>query len=719
MPRRMPRGYSLLVMVGLVPLSVPGSAPRRGEPPRVSVRAAEFGVVVEKNVWIVMRDGIRLAADIYRPARDGKPAAGRFPTLLTRTPYNKDGVSGDGRYYAERGYVVVANDVRGRYASEGTWRLIVDDPQDGFEVVEWIARQDWSDGKVGTFGTSYPGGTQHALAEMNPPHLTTMVPIDAVSNCGVSGMRHGGAFELRFMNWIFQIGAPNSKAALADPALRRALVENGQRIRQHVDSLPVRPGTTPLRVVPEYEAWLVEAMKSGPESPFWHMKGMSVVDHVSDYADVPVLHITGWYDSWTRQVTMNYEALAKAKKSPQRLVIGPWVHGGQNSNVAGEVEFTKEAGIDLLAFRLRWYDRWLRGEKNGVDDDAPVLLYIMGTGDDRRSTAGRLRAWRLLACRARMAPGPNPADGSLLERRRHAFARSSPASPASHTTYTFDPKHPVPTVGGNISSNQGLITNGGYDQRSRDNTHAADNRLPLSERRDVVVFRTDPLEADLEVTGTVEVKLWVGSTAADTDFTAKLIDEIPPNPDYPLGFDLNLGDSILRAVTAKGSTTRPRPWTRTTSSRSRSRSIRPRTFSRRGTASGSTYRAAIIRGLTSIPTPATRSAITGAWCRPTTRSITMPAHPSQVILPVIPASTESAVMNGSLDAPHRSMPRRGPASGAKSGELDLSRSATYIPFHSVSATPGAMVDDACQYKQEITQAIQIDDQGAGNLPRLA
>ena len=173
-------------------------------------------------------------------ARDGKPAPGRFPTLLTRTPYNKDGVGGEGRYYAERGYVVVANDVRGRYASEGTWRLIADDPQDGYEVVEWIARQEWSDGKVGTFGTSYPGGTQHALAEMNPPHLTTMVPIDAVSNCGVSGMRHGGAFELRFMNWIFQIGAPNSKAALADPALRRALVENGLRIRQHVDSLPVR-----------------------------------------------------------------------------------------------------------------------------------------------------------------------------------------------------------------------------------------------------------------------------------------------------------------------------------------------------------------------------------------------------------------------------------------------------------------------------------------------
>src|SRR4051812_34733278 len=267
------------------------------QPPRVEDRPAEYGVVVEKDTMIAVRDGTRLAADVYRPARDGKAVEGRFPTLLTRTPYDKKGAANEGRFYAERGYNVVANDVRGRYASEGTWRMMADDPADGYDVVEWIATQPWSDGKVGTFGTSYPGGTQHALAELNPPHLTTMVPVDALSNCGISGMRHGGAFELRFMNWIFQIGAPNSKEALANPALRMALVENGLRIRQHADSLPFRQGMTPLRVLPEYEAWLVEALRSGPESPFWHIKGMSVVDHLADYADVPVQHITGWYDS--------------------------------------------------------------------------------------------------------------------------------------------------------------------------------------------------------------------------------------------------------------------------------------------------------------------------------------------------------------------------------------------------------------------------------------
>ena len=354
--------------------------------PVVASRPAEYGVAVEKDVMVAVRDGVRLAVDVYRPELDGRPAEGRFPALLTRTPYDKQGAASEGKYYAARGYVVVANDTRGRFASEGTWHGLADDPQDGYDVVEWIAAQPWSDGKVGTFGTSYPGGTQHALAEMNPPHLTTMVPVDALSNCGVSGMRHGGAFELRFMNWIFQIGSPNSKAALASPALRRALVENGRRIRQHVESLPIRPGMTPLRVVPEYEAWLVEGLRSGPEAPFWQIKGMSVVDHVADYRDVPVLHLTGWYDSWTRQVTMNYEALAKAKKSPQRLMIGPWTHGAQGSNVAGEVEFTKDAAIDLSAYRLRWYDRWM---KTGATAESTAIRRSCSTSWGRATTADR------------------------------------------------------------------------------------------------------------------------------------------------------------------------------------------------------------------------------------------------------------------------------------------------------------------------------------------
>ena len=175
----------------------------------------------------------------------------------------------------------------------------------------------------------------------------------------------------------------------------------------------------------------------------------------------------------------------------------------------------------------------------------------MGTGDDRRSTAGRLQHggfWRA----ERDWPPPEITPKTLFLNADGTLSTNPPSLVESHTTYTFDPNHPVPTIGGNTSSNQGLISNGGYDQRSRDDTHAAPDRLPLSARRDVLVFRSGTLEADLEVTGTVEVKLWVGRPPLDTDFTAKLIDEVPPNPDYPLGFDLNLGDSILRARYREG-----------------------------------------------------------------------------------------------------------------------------------------------------------------------
>ena len=394
-------------------------------------------------------------------------------------------------------------------------------------------KQDWSDGKVGTFGTSYPGGTQHALAEMNPPHLTAMVPIDAVSNCGVSGMRHGGAFELRFMNWIFQIGAPNCKAALANPALRQALVENGRRIRQHADSLPVRPGTTPLRVVPEYESWLVEAMRSGPESPFWHTKGMSVVDHVGDYADVPVLHVTGWYDSWTRQVTMNYEALSKAKKSPQRLVIGPWVHGGQNSNVAGEVEFTPRGRHRPAGFPAAVVRPLAARERRTASTTtrpccstswAPATTAARPPAGSRHGGFWRAeREWPL--ARARATPYFLTADGTLN--------RTAPDVSGA------DDLHLRPAASRADGWRQYLVEPGADHQRrlrpAAARRHPRGRQSPSTLRAPGRAGLSDPRRwnADLEVTGTTLVKLWVSSTAPDTDFTAKLIDEIPPNPDYP------------------------------------------------------------------------------------------------------------------------------------------------------------------------------------------
>src|SRR5262249_40043089 len=170
---------------------------------------AQYQVAASNDVMVAMRDGIKLATDIYFPAENGTIASGRFPIILTRTPYDKSGSKSAGQYFAAHGYVLVVQDARGRYHSEGIWHFLTDDGRDGSDTAQWIESQSWSNGKIGTMGTSYVGGTQHAMALERVPQLVTAIPVDAVSNMGYQSMRNGGAFELRFWNWIFAIGAPS------------------------------------------------------------------------------------------------------------------------------------------------------------------------------------------------------------------------------------------------------------------------------------------------------------------------------------------------------------------------------------------------------------------------------------------------------------------------------------------------------------------------------
>jgi putative CocE/NonD family hydrolase len=508
---------------------------------------------------------VKLAANVYLPARNGAIAPGRFPAIVERTPYNKDSVSSTlVEYYVSRGYAVVIQDVRGRYESQGRWRPIRDDGPDGADLLKWIGEQPWSSGKIGSMGTSYGGATQHALAIANAPHLAAMVPVDAMSNYGRYGIRHNGAFELRWFNWILTLGnatgtragatglsqSPDGRAAAvraaSTPAAATALEEMGVQVRDYFKILPLRFGTTPLKFAPDYEAWIVEAMRHGDNDSFWTEMGSSVVDHVAEYKDVPVYHVTGWYDSWgTPVANMNYVELAKAKKSPQRLIVGPWTHGGQGQSFSGMAEFGPEAAVNLNELRLRWYDRWLKGLENDVDKEAPVCIFVMGSGEARKTPEGRLfvggrwrveREWPL--ARAVDTPYYLHADGAL-----------SPEKPGASqpTSYRFDPRNPVPTLGGNVSSEGVLMPRGAQDQRCHPDHWLCQDSLPLSARSDVLVFQTPPLEHDVEVTGRLIVKLWGSSDGSDTDFTAKLIDVYPPNRDYPAGVDLNVGDSIVRA----------------------------------------------------------------------------------------------------------------------------------------------------------------------------
>jgi putative CocE/NonD family hydrolase len=515
--------------------------------------AQTYQVLAANDIMIPMRDGVRLCTDIYRPAHNGAPAPERFPIILERTPYGKGLFASSAGYFVQRGYVVVFQDVRGRYKSEGKWAPIRDDPNDGFDTAKWLGEQPWSSGSIGTTGSSYDGATQHAMAIANAPYLKAMVPRNAMSDFGRYGVRHNGAFELRFFNWIFTLGyatgtntVPAAAArAASDPAAAPALADLSTHVREYVRNLPLRPGTTPLKFAPDYESWLVEAMGHGDYDDFWKNSGSSVIDHLAEYKDVPEYHTTGWYDSWGTQVAnLNFPALRKAKKSSQRLIVGPWIHSSESESYAGEAQFTPDAALDLDAFHLRWFDHWLKGIDNGVDREPPVRIYVMGGGDGHKTAAGRIfvgghwrneNEWPL--ARAVATPYYLHAGGVLSPERPES---------APPVTYQFDPKNPVPTLGGNISSQGTLMFQGAADQRCRADFWLCSDTRPLSARNDVLVFQTAPLANDTEVTGRLIVKLWASSNKLDTDFTAKLIDVYPPNADFPAGVDLNIGDSIVR-----------------------------------------------------------------------------------------------------------------------------------------------------------------------------
>lgn len=520
------------------------------------------GIAIQKDVMVPMRDGIQLATDIYLPAdENGARLLGKFPVLLVRTPYDKGIYYQDGYMkedasdwiiaidYVVHDYVVVIQDTRGRYKSQGVWHMLTDDGPDGYDTARWIGRQSWSNGRIGMIGTSYEGGTQHAMAMEKPPELKTVVPVDAMSNLGYASIRNGGAFELRFWNWIIAQTASRGSRQTRDPATRKELLEMVENRRYYLQNLPLRPGTTPLSLAAEYEDWLVEAMKHGVNDEFWAQN--NIIDYTERYKDIPVYLIGGWYDSYTGNTLATYKALSKQIKGPVYLIMGPWRHGAQRDDAHGQVSFGKEAAItDTVAWRLQWYDHWLKGTENKLGKQspfaAPVRIFVMGTGDEHKDENGYKSHggyWR----DEQEWPLSRTRTTNYYFHEGGALSTTPPMAERSSTSFRFDPRHPVPTIGGNISAGHGIMVAGAWDQRGGEHIWNWPQPIPLSARNDVVVFQTAPLSEDVEVTGEIEVKLWASSSAVDTDFTAKLIDVHPPNADYPGGFDMNIADGILRA----------------------------------------------------------------------------------------------------------------------------------------------------------------------------
>jgi putative CocE/NonD family hydrolase len=511
-----------------------------------------------------MRDGTALAATVYRPARNGSPAGGAFPVILERTPYGRRRLDLHlmGKFFAARGYNVVLQDVRGRGDSEGTFTFVLrsHEAEDGYDSVEWAAAEQWCDGRVGTTGFSFAGANQQALAVLQPPHLTTQFIVDCGSNYWRRVDRVSGAFqEGLLVPYAFSM-ALTSREAAQSPTIAAALSDACAQLDMWVRSLPLRRGASPLALVPAYEDWFVEMAEGAAYDELWMDPMVSFEEHIGKYPDIPVCFVTSWYGLHASATAETVSRLRAQNKSPVHAIIGIWLHAlnYMAETWAGETDFGIQASENLSDLRLRWFDRWLKGMESALSGEAPFRLFVMGGGSGRRNLDGRMchgGAWR--AGRTWPLSGT---DVQVLYLHNHGTLQSAPCGGSgSSSSYTFNPRDPVPTIGGQtMSASAGarvLIEAGGYDQRGRDALVLCQDTRPLAARHDVLVFRSASLERCVEVAGVVIVRLFVTSSAPDTDFLARLIDEYPPNDDYPEGFALNLCDTIVRMRFRNGRTT--------------------------------------------------------------------------------------------------------------------------------------------------------------------
>jgi len=484
---------------------------------------------VESNVAVAMRDGVTLYADIYRP--DG---TGPYPTILQRTPYDKSTALSntmlDPIRAAKEGFAVVIQDTRGRHTSEGEFYAFRDDIEDGYDTVEWAAARPWSNGKIGMFGASYVGATQWLAATSRPPHLVTIVPTVTASNYHDGWTYQGGAFELGFnMSWtLLQLTLANFKnvSGVQDiPKERRAdLIHDVDNMTEGFNHLPTKdfPGLD-SGLAKYYYDWLAH-----PDfDDYW--KKLCIEERHSEI-DVPAMHFGGWYDIFLGGTIRNYLGMkesgaSETARNGQKLIIGPWAHGARGSTMAGRHYFgimADPAATDVDGVHLRWFDHWLNDANNGITDDAPVKIFVMGDDAWRDE-----QEWPL----ARAVETKFYLHSGGKANSKHGDGTLSTENPQSESSdvFLYNPADPAPTTGGALCCNPYFAANGAYDQNE------------VEERQDVLVYSTPPLEKDVEVTGPVTVTLWASTSATDTDFTAKLVDVCED------GCARNLTDGIIRA----------------------------------------------------------------------------------------------------------------------------------------------------------------------------
>jgi hypothetical protein len=460
---------------------------------RAQEPARYHNITLDRDVAVAMRDGNRLLADVYRPSDPG-----RYPALLMRTPYDKRQAAGAFVFGAvKRGYVVTLQDVRGQFQSEGSFNPYLQEINDGHDTIEWLAGQPYVNGKVGTFGLSYPGAVQWMTAPTRPPHLVAMVPAMTFANAR-HFTYHGGIFVSPILNWYMQrqvkarreLGLPYASIE----EIRQAMAENRHDWLMH---LPLRDLPV-MRPFPVWRDWVDHA----DDGPYWAPYD---IEAQHPQVEVPAFNITGWHDDDYGQpgairnfIGMRRRGGSEAARRGQRLVIGPWSHGVPtlDRTTFGGVDFGPNAGFDYSEALLRYFDYWLKGIDNGFSTEPPVKYFVMGDNVWRQE-----QDWP--------PPSTKYLDLRLAERGRLLW--DAPAGESS-ASFVYDPMNSIRLPG------DGLIYAGG--------SNLPDWRI-VTARRDVVVFTSEPLDRDMEITGQILARLWFSSTAPDTDVSMRLLDVAP------------------------------------------------------------------------------------------------------------------------------------------------------------------------------------------------
>jgi uncharacterized protein len=461
---------------------------------------------IERHLATPMRDGVKLYGDLYRPARDGK-----FPVLVIRTPYGvqRDGVHQSMIKFAQHGYATFVQDVRGRYESEGQWDPFRNEANDGYDTVEWAAKQPWSNGKVGLEGGSYLGHVQWRAATQSPPSLVTMFPAVASTNIYKNWLAQGGAFRLSFNYGWGVVRMPNRIMLPQYWHTEKYAPEElkYETILRHLPlkDIDVQSGGQPVQ---HFRDWL----KHQSYDEYW--KSISDEEHF-DKVKVPVHTSGGWFDIFLNGTINGFTGVRRSggtekARRESKMIIGAWGHGP--SQKFGDVDFGPGANRDMFERQLRWYDHYLKGEDNGIDREPPIEIFFMGVNKWQHA-----QEWPL--------PGtkftPYYLGGS------HTLSDSKPSG-AGSDTYKYDPNNPVPTLGGNNCCGTPTLA-GPKDQR------------PIESRNDVLGYTSDALRTPVAIAGPVRMKLFAATDGRDTDWMIKLIDV------HPDGFAMNVAEGMLRA----------------------------------------------------------------------------------------------------------------------------------------------------------------------------